>query len=333
MRRDRDHPDPNQPALVVTYGNTVKKHRPLEGEVIVLGRSSVCDINLVSPEVAPVHCVLLHGAQGWRLRDCSGRPGTRVNGKLVQETLLDDGDVIQLGAFSFQAHLPAGHSPSQPAPPPIPPSLVERLQRSRRKLIERVQKFRRLLGQRFKAIEEADARLVAERSQLSTQGEWLRARQRDYELRMMRLELSERDVATDRATLEKEYATLQEEVERHAANVRVFREEVQRREQELDEHRAALDAERENRSRETEFRSKADTALDEDEGSRVLELRARELAHFARHLRGLKSALVTSATQLETAKLMAELTEAVRGIQSAIPHEPGRNDRLAAIEP
>src|SRR5262245_17666163 len=124
MRRDKDTVNPYQPALIVTYGNTSKKHRPLEGEVIVLGRSSVCDISLVSPEVASVHCILVHGTQGWRLRDCSGRPGTRVNGKIVQETSLDDGDVIQIGAFTFQAHLPAGHSPSQPAPLPIPPTLV-----------------------------------------------------------------------------------------------------------------------------------------------------------------------------------------------------------------
>jgi hypothetical protein len=47
----------------------------------------------------------------------------------------------------------------------------------------------------------------------------------------------------------------------------------------------------------------------------------------------MKSALNASTTQIETAKLMAELTEAVRGIQNAIPREPGRNDRLAAIEP
>src|SRR3954471_8256642 len=101
MHRDKDAIDPAQPALLVTYGNTTKKHRPLNSEMFVLGRSSVCDFSLVSPEVAPVHCVLVRVAGGWRLRDCSGRPGTRVNGKVVQETVLDDGDIIQIGAFSF----------------------------------------------------------------------------------------------------------------------------------------------------------------------------------------------------------------------------------------
>src|SRR5262249_3991025 len=152
------------------------------------------------------------------------------------------------------------------------------------------------------------------------------------ELRMMRLELSERDVATDRATLEKEYATLQEEVERHATNVRLFQEEVQRKEQELEERRATLEADLEKGTREKEPRSK-EKVVGDDEGSRALELRARELAHFARHLRGLRSALVTSATEIETAKLMAELTDAVRGVQNGFPREHDRNDRLLAIEP
>src|SRR5258708_15808924 len=57
MRRDKDAFDPSQPALLVTYGNTARKHRHLDGSVLVLGRSNVCDFSLVSPEVAPVHCV------------------------------------------------------------------------------------------------------------------------------------------------------------------------------------------------------------------------------------------------------------------------------------
>ena len=97
---------PDRPGLVVTYGHTTKKYRPLDADVIVLGRNPNCDLNLVSPGVAPVHCVLVRAAAGWRLRDCSGRPGTRVNGRPVQETALTDGDLIQVGGFTFEAHLP-----------------------------------------------------------------------------------------------------------------------------------------------------------------------------------------------------------------------------------
>ena len=78
MRKEREGQfDPTQPALIVTYGNTTRKHRPLNGDLVVIGRSSCCDIGLVSPEVAPIHCVIVKGLEGWRLRDCTGRSGTR----------------------------------------------------------------------------------------------------------------------------------------------------------------------------------------------------------------------------------------------------------------
>src|SRR5262245_54596685 len=112
MRRDSNEFDPSQPALLVTYGNTSRKHRYLDRDILVLGRATSCDFALLSPEVAPVHCIVVRVKDGWRVRDCSGRPGTRVNGRPVQEILLADGDVVQVGTFSFQAHLPPGHKPS-----------------------------------------------------------------------------------------------------------------------------------------------------------------------------------------------------------------------------
>ena len=66
---------------------------------------------------------------------------------------------------------------------------------------------------------QASARLKLERIELNQQVESLRLHQREYELRMTRLELSERDLVTDRATLDKEYRALQEEIQRHTASV------------------------------------------------------------------------------------------------------------------
>src|SRR5262245_11111540 len=115
MRNEEKEPiDPATPVLIVTYGNAARKSRPLDADLLLMGRSPACNIHLVSPEVAPIHCVLARRASGWLLRDCSGRPGTRVNGKPIQEVALEDGDVIQVGAFSFQARLPA--DPAQAGP-------------------------------------------------------------------------------------------------------------------------------------------------------------------------------------------------------------------------
>jgi pSer/pThr/pTyr-binding forkhead associated (FHA) protein len=225
---DRDGVTPTLPALVVTYGHTSKKCRPLDADVIVLGRAPSCDFSLVSPEVAPVHCILVRSTDGWRLRDCSGRPGTRVNGKVIQETRLDDGDVIQVGSFSFQTHLPD----QAPAAAPVSPTYVAHLEKSRRNLVRLALKLRKHLGDRARAIEDVDSRLIAQRREVAQQVEVLKARQREFELRMTRLELSERDLATDRATLDRQYRDFQNEVSHHAAAVQLF-----------EEQRQALDAE------------------------------------------------------------------------------------------
>jgi DNA repair exonuclease SbcCD ATPase subunit len=114
-------------ALVVTYGNTTRKHRPLDRDLTLLGRARNCDVPLVSPEVAPVHCLIARAAGGWLLRDCTGRGGTRLNGKAVTESALADGDVLQVGTFSFELQLP----PEHPGPTP---AAFQRLQHSRRNL-------------------------------------------------------------------------------------------------------------------------------------------------------------------------------------------------------
>jgi hypothetical protein len=114
-----DRLDPSRPALIVTYGTTSRKHRALDRDVVVVGRAPGCDVALASPEVAPVHCILARGPQGWRVRDCSGRGGTRVNGTVVVEGPLKHGDTLQVGAFSFEAHLPEPMPEPGAAEPPV----------------------------------------------------------------------------------------------------------------------------------------------------------------------------------------------------------------------
>jgi hypothetical protein len=141
MRREQeDRIDPSKPALVVMCGTTRRKCRPLTSDLILLGRAPGCDIGLVSPEVSPVHCIIFRSGGAWRIRDCSGR-ATRVNGRTIQDELLCDSDVIQVGSFSFQAHLPACAAGAEVAPT----ADVERLQASRRRLADLALGLRRRL--------------------------------------------------------------------------------------------------------------------------------------------------------------------------------------------
>jgi hypothetical protein len=171
-----------QPALVVVYGCTRRKHRPLLGDLVVVGRSPGCDIGLVSPEVAPVHCVLVRFGGGWRVRDCSGR-ATRVNGKAVRDEPLRDGDILQVGAFSFQAHLPAGGDPAPtPAAEPGAAGRAEHIKRSRRRLAQRAL----LLRARVRGQAAAEAELLRRQADLERLEHRLRAAHQDAQARAAR---------------------------------------------------------------------------------------------------------------------------------------------------
>jgi Inner membrane component of T3SS, cytoplasmic domain len=104
--RIEDKLSSTQPALVITYGNTTRKIRPLDRPVMMLGQAPGCDLQLKSPDVCPVHLLIVRVPGGWLLRDCSGRGSARLNGMPIGEELLRNGDVIQLSTFSFQLHLP-----------------------------------------------------------------------------------------------------------------------------------------------------------------------------------------------------------------------------------
>jgi hypothetical protein len=97
---------PDQPMLVVTQGNTSRRYRPLDNDVIVLGRAPGCDIGLDAEDVSALHCVILRTPAGFRIRNYTRRGGTRLNGVAVQEAQLHDGDLLQVSAFCFRVHLP-----------------------------------------------------------------------------------------------------------------------------------------------------------------------------------------------------------------------------------
>ena len=66
-------------ALALTFGGTSDLPHGCEEfvrdrDVIVLGRSPNCDLNLVATEVAPIHCLLIRcPGGGWRARHFGGR--------------------------------------------------------------------------------------------------------------------------------------------------------------------------------------------------------------------------------------------------------------------
>ncbi|MFO0844706.1 MAG: FHA domain-containing protein [Gemmataceae bacterium] len=211
MRKEQDDSiDPTRPALIVLYGATRRKFRPLEGDVVVLGRAPGCDIGLVSPEVAPVHCLLVRLGTGWRIRDCSGR-ATRVNGRAIHDEPLRNGDTIQVGTFSFEAQLPQ-------APPHVPAGVagpvIDRLQRSRRRLAELALGLRRRLREEACQHEHDASELERHRADVELMERRLRQMHQDHVGKQAKVEEQEARLAQREGELEAYAGRLQAEADR-----------------------------------------------------------------------------------------------------------------------
>ncbi len=284
MRKElEDRIDPNKPALIVLCGATKRKYLPLAGDLVVLGRGAGCDLGLVSPEVGPVHCIIARLGGEWRIRDCSGR-ATRINGRSIQDEALRNGDVIQIGTFSFEAHLP--HRSAAPAAAAVAAPQHAHLQRSRRKLAEHALNMRRQLRQaravenelarrehdleemerrlrtgtqdRQERVQQAEAGLEQRKSELDHFARHLRRLEQrlrreaavdpgcEADLVQARMDLQRErgDLAELRAELEQRHAEAEETATQLEAQLSQEREQLERDREQLAGERAYLDRQR-----------------------------------------------------------------------------------------
>ena len=116
MIGDWDNEDDDLPTRVneVDVRSVVKELRPhrlrmaegpgapklyeLEGAVIVVGRSSECDIRIRSDDLSRKHVKLSRRGSEYRADDLGSRNGMLLNGVKVLSATLRDQDVLQLGS-------------------------------------------------------------------------------------------------------------------------------------------------------------------------------------------------------------------------------------------
>jgi pSer/pThr/pTyr-binding forkhead associated (FHA) protein len=195
-----------QAALVLLYANPGATNRvlSLDRDALIVGRSRGCDLHLEAADVSGIHCVITRGAGGFAVRDCGSRAGTRLNGEPVQEGGLRDGDLLQIGPFSFRVQLPAPRK-TQMGPGE---ARQARLERQRRNLTRLALAQRRRVQQLEKALVAGPikSRTFAE---LAAKASGLRQRVRDFQQRLQQLEQGERDLLRDRELLDKAQSALE----------------------------------------------------------------------------------------------------------------------------
>jgi len=201
MSRKRETAPLTCPSLIPLFGGTDRKARPLDREVVTLGRARGSDFCLDANEVSALHCVIYRGADGFRVRDCGSRTGTRVNGQAVKNGSLTNGDVLNIGPFSFEMRVPADYESTNGSASPV---TVERLRRSRQKLAERALKLR-------KRMQIALTLVGTGRTSDSHQG--LLSKFKKQEERVREMEEAEMELVEERRNVAKEKETLAKRIQ------------------------------------------------------------------------------------------------------------------------
>jgi pSer/pThr/pTyr-binding forkhead associated (FHA) protein len=87
-------------------GAVLEVHRP----DVVVGRHSAADVRLPLPDISRRHCRFFRAEGRWEVVDLDSLNGVWVNDVAVEHVVLNHGDRIRLGGFTFVVDLsrPAG---------------------------------------------------------------------------------------------------------------------------------------------------------------------------------------------------------------------------------
>ncbi|HYG05142.1 MAG TPA: FHA domain-containing protein [Stenotrophomonas sp.] len=92
-----DNTAPRNAWLEIVHGSGRGRRVAVAGAPVVIGRSSEADLQVPHGTVSRHHCAVWRDGTRFRIRDMGSTNLTRVNGAIVQEAALGDGDQIQLG--------------------------------------------------------------------------------------------------------------------------------------------------------------------------------------------------------------------------------------------
>ncbi len=87
--------------LVLLANGASRRVFPLSSDVTVIGRRRNCDLRIPLESVSRRHCQLTREGDQLQLQDLGSRNGTFLNGKQVETSGVNAGDVIKVGPLVF----------------------------------------------------------------------------------------------------------------------------------------------------------------------------------------------------------------------------------------
>ena len=108
-------PQPAVPTLVPEGAHAGERPMTLNRLFTLIGSAPSARLYLPSKAVSRCHAVVINADTGLFVRDLASRTQVLVNGRPVKEADLREGDVVQIGPFTFRFTHPGAKGPASPA--------------------------------------------------------------------------------------------------------------------------------------------------------------------------------------------------------------------------
>ncbi|MCJ7471834.1 MAG: FHA domain-containing protein [Actinobacteria bacterium] len=92
---------PGKRGLLVIKGPNIGDEFYIEKDEFIIGRSPESDVLLDDITVSRKHALLKKDGDDYRLLDAGSLNGSYLNGNIVEEAILSNGDHIQIGKYIF----------------------------------------------------------------------------------------------------------------------------------------------------------------------------------------------------------------------------------------
>src|SRR6187551_3017124 len=79
---------------------------PIGDQPLTIGRHSSNLVQITDQRASRYHCVIEKAGEGLVIRDLDSSNGTKLNGRIIKQSRIGDGDVVQIGATLLKVVAP-----------------------------------------------------------------------------------------------------------------------------------------------------------------------------------------------------------------------------------
>ena len=313
----------------------------LGSQPIVIGRRSVCDVVIDTPDTSLAHALIFQIAGQPVVADLASRSGTMLEGQPIDLAVLHDGAALTIGGETLRVHCESsGHPPcpvpaAEPEPPATRPAAADEpvgadadIERLLAGLEQRIVALRTQMRVELDTLRRRQQELDAREQQLESRVAGLDARESALHERQQQLEARDRELREAAAALAREQKRLasgEKRLQQATRELTAQRRKLEQAEALLQQRTAELDA----RARQLE-----QTAVELDHARSVLDRRSSELDQRDQELALRQRQLDEQAEKLEQARnALRQARQLLGNLDALVEDDPPASTEPHASDP